>query len=189
MLEVASENTGLDDYTEKRLDYANFGIPEYWRFDPSGGQYHDTHMAGDRLLEGVYHSVSIIRTDETHYWGHSDVLNLDLCWENGRLRWWDPAALRYLETHDEEADGRIAERAGRLSAEAERDGENQARIAAEAERDGENQARIAAEAERDGENQARIAAEAERDRENQARIATEARLRALEAELDRRQRC
>ena len=31
VLEVASVNTGFQDYTGKRTDYAAFGVPEYWR--------------------------------------------------------------------------------------------------------------------------------------------------------------
>ena len=38
VLEIACENTGQDDHTEKRDAYAAFGVPEYWRFDPSGGR-------------------------------------------------------------------------------------------------------------------------------------------------------
>jgi hypothetical protein len=118
VLEVASKTTGFTDYNRKREDYAAFGIPEYWRFDPTSGQYHDAPLAGDRLIEGVYQPVEIIQAGEQHYWGHSDVLNLDLCWENGRLRWWDLMAERYLETHDEEADARIAAEARANEAEA-----------------------------------------------------------------------
>ena len=118
VLEVASKTTGFTDYNRKRKDYAAFGIPEYWRFDPTSGQYHDAPLAGDRLIEGVYQPVEIIQAGEQHYWGHSDVLNLDLCWENGRLRWWDLMAERYLETHDEEADARIAAEARANEAEA-----------------------------------------------------------------------
>ena len=44
-LEIASETTGHVDYTKKRHDYANFGVPEYWRFDASGGQHHDAPIA------------------------------------------------------------------------------------------------------------------------------------------------
>ena len=51
MLEVASPSTGRVDYTDKRRDYERFGILEYWRFDPSGGEYHDAALAGDRLVE------------------------------------------------------------------------------------------------------------------------------------------
>ena len=42
VLEVASRSTAETDYTDKRADYERFGIGEYWRFDPSGGEYHDT---------------------------------------------------------------------------------------------------------------------------------------------------
>ena len=108
VLEVASKSTGFIDYTRKRDDYAAFGIPEYWRFDPTQGQYHDAPLAGDHLVDGTYQPIEIIQTDEQHYWGHSDALTLDLCWEDGLLRWWDPAAGSYLETPDEEADARIA---------------------------------------------------------------------------------
>ena len=51
VLEVASRTTGETDYTDKRLDYERFGIAEYWRFDPSGGEYHDAALAGDRLAD------------------------------------------------------------------------------------------------------------------------------------------
>ncbi len=125
VLEVASVTTARNDYTVKREDYAAFGIPEYWRFDPTGGQRYDAPLAGDRLVDGVYQPINIIRTDDNRLWGNSDVLNLAVCWENGKLRWWDPSAGRYLETHDEEADARLA-------AEAQRDSERQARAEAEA---------------------------------------------------------
>ena len=132
VMEIASENTGQNDIKEKRDDYAGFGIPEYWRFDPSGGDYHGDPLAGDRLMDGVYQSIEINETDGQHQWGHSDVLNLDLCWEEGRLRWWDPVRRRYLETHDEEADARIAAEARAEAAEARANTEHEARIAAEA---------------------------------------------------------
>ena len=118
VLEVASESTGEADYRNKRNDYAAFGIPEYWRFDPSGGRRHDAALAGDRLAEGVYRPVEILEMGPGHLHGHSDALGLDLCWEDGRLRWWNPHAQRYLLTFDEEHDTRIAESAARTAAEA-----------------------------------------------------------------------
>ena len=139
VLEVASVSTARNDYTQKRQDYAAFGIPEYWRFDPTGGRRYDAPLAGDRLVEDGYQPINVIRTDENRLWGHSAVLNLDVCWEYGKLRWWDPEGGRYLETHEQEAEARIA-------AEAQQGRERQARIAAEAQQDRERQARIAAEA-------------------------------------------
>ena len=108
VLEVASKNTGRRDDTRKRAGYANYGVPEYWRFDPTGGRYHRTRLAGDRLVDDEYQPIIIHRVDDHRYWGHSAILNLDICWEYSQLRWYDPAAQRYLPTFDEEADARIA---------------------------------------------------------------------------------
>ena len=33
VLEIASQRTGREDSGDKRDDYADFVIPEYWRFD------------------------------------------------------------------------------------------------------------------------------------------------------------
>ena len=120
---AASESTRQEDYTGKRDDCAAFGIPEYWRFDPSGGRHHGAPLAGDRLAEGTYQPIDILETAPDHLYGHSDALNLDLCWEKGKLMWWDPATRRYLPTFDEESDARIAEAEARvreLEAELER---------------------------------------------------------------------
>ena len=119
VLEVASVTTGRQDYTDKRVDYAAFGVTEYWRFDSSGGQYYDAPLAGDRLDDGQYRPIEINRTDSSHLWGRSDILNLDICWEGGRLRWWDPATERYLLTFDETDDERVAAQARVRELEAE----------------------------------------------------------------------
>ena len=108
VLEIASLNTALNDYTSKRRDYAAYGIPEYWRFDNTGGDYYPAALAGDRLVGAEYQPIPIYGTKDVGYWGHRDALNLDLCWEHGQLRWYDPVAQRYLLTHDEEAEARIA---------------------------------------------------------------------------------
>ena len=50
VLEVASLSTAENDYTVKRVDYAALGVPEYWRFDPTGGDRYDVGLAGDRLV-------------------------------------------------------------------------------------------------------------------------------------------
>ena len=121
VLEVASLTTARNDYTRKREDYAAFGIPEYWRFDPTGGQRYDAPLAGDRLVDGAYQAIELAQVDDYRFWGHSDVLNLGVCWEHGRLRWWDPSAQRYLQTHEEEAEAKIAAESYRMAVEAARD--------------------------------------------------------------------
>ena len=122
VLEVASLTTAENDYTVKRVDYAAFGVPEFWRFDPTGGDRYDAALAGDRLLDGSYQPIDITQVDETHYHGRSEVLGLDICWEDTQLRWYDPAAQRYLLTFDETEDARIAaeQRVGELEAEVRR---------------------------------------------------------------------
>ena len=121
VLEIASVRTAENDYTNKRVDYANFGIPEYWRFDPTGGQRYDVALAGDRLVDEAYRSIEIVEVSPGHIRGHSDVLNLDLCWEHGRLRWYDTVAERYLTTYAEERATRMEEREARAAAETRAD--------------------------------------------------------------------
>ena len=110
VLEVASETTHEHDEGYKRNAYANMGVTEYWRFDNTGDWY-QTPLAGDVLVDGQYQPLPIRRTEEGYYRGHSPVLNLDLCWEDGLLRFWDPVGQRYLTTD-------LEERAARRAAEA-----------------------------------------------------------------------
>ncbi len=128
VLEVASLTTGETDYTDKRRDYESYGIPEYWRFDPSGGKYHDVALAGDRLVDGAYQPIETEWLDEDRCRGYSEFLGLYVCWEYGELRWYDPRTESYIRTHADEV-----ERADH--AEAEREREAAARREAEAELD------------------------------------------------------
>ena len=139
VLEVASVRTAENDVGPKRRDYETFGIPEYWRYDPTGGERYDAPLAGDRLVDGVYQPVEILELEPGHLHGYSEVLGLEACWDHGQLRWYNPAAGQHLLNFQEEIDARNeAER----QANAERDARNAAERQARAERD----ARIAAEA-------------------------------------------
>ena len=60
VLEVESRSTGRRDYTVKRGGYAGYGVREYWRFDPSGGKYHDAPLACDTLVDGKYERNEIV---------------------------------------------------------------------------------------------------------------------------------
>ena len=133
VLEVGSETTGRRDVETKRDGYAALGIPEYWRFDPSGGLYHRSPslpgaaLAGDRLVNGRYEPFPIYRTDEGDYRGHSPSLNLELRWESGELLWYDPVEHRYLPNYNEAID--VAE-GRRIAAEEQRDAAEEQRDAA-----------------------------------------------------------
>ena len=137
VLEVASPTTGVVDYTAKRRDYERYGVGEYWRFDPSGGEYHDAALAGDRLVDGRYEPIVIEILGDGSLRGYSEALGLYVCWEDGELRFYDPVAEDYLPGHEEERTGRLAAelRAGRERIRAEHE-----RIRAERERAGRQEA-------------------------------------------------
>ena len=116
VLEVASPSTAKIDTIDKRREYAELGIPEYWRFDHTG-ESHGTRLAGDRLVGQHYEPILLEELSPDVVQGRSDVLNLTLRWDNGDLHWIDPATNRHIPTFDDERKGRLAEREGRRSAE------------------------------------------------------------------------
>ena len=103
-LEVASKSTGVVDYTAKRDDYERYGVQEYWRYDPSGGEYHDAALAADRLVGGRYEPIAVEWLDADRCRGYSEVLELYVCWEYGELRFWDPASQDYIRTHQDDSE-------------------------------------------------------------------------------------
>ncbi len=139
VLEVASRSTGRRDYTVKREGYARYGVGEYWRFDPTGGRYHDAPIAGDRLVGGVYEPLEIVNEPDGRHWGYSEALGLELWWDNKELRFRDPVSGEFLPTPEELGAALESERAARDSADARAN-------AADARADAEQAARESAEA-------------------------------------------
>ena len=133
VLEIASHTNPENDEIGKRDYYERMQITEYWRFDHTGGQLYQSGLVGETIVNGEYQPIAINRTPEGNLRGHSNVLNLDLCWEDHRLRWWNPVEQCYLETHIEQI-------------QAFGEGEWKVRRAAEARADWERQERDAAEA-------------------------------------------
>ena len=176
VLEVASRSTGRRDYIDKRVIYADYGVVEYWRFDPTGGDFHDAPLAGDRLVDGEYQPIPIYALAGGGWRGYSEALGLELRWEMGQLRFWDPETGEYLpdliESYDR-TDNAVAQRDNAI---AQRDAEAAARRNTETQRDAEAAARRNAETQRDD-------AIAQRDAETAARRDAEQRLRELEARL------
>lgn len=121
-LEIASPTTGRRDYGIKRDDYERYGIQEYWRFDASGGDYHDAALAGDRLLDGRYEPIGIKEISDGMLRGYSAILDIFVCREDGELRFLNPETSQYLPTHHEsEARADAAEaRVAQLEAELRR---------------------------------------------------------------------
>ena len=139
VMEIGSPSTASNDLGSKRELYARLGALEYWRYDPSGGEHYGEPLVGERLVDGEYRRIEPMDDPEGNLRIHSPLLNLELCWEEDRLRFYDPVADRWLENNVEAlaradfaesradfaesradfAESRVeSERAARLSAEA-----------------------------------------------------------------------
>ena len=135
VLEVASKTTGKRDYEVKRERYAEMGVLEYWRFDPSGGEYHDAPLAGDSLSESVYTPFPIDELANGEIRGYSPILRLYMCWVSQRLLFFDHLKGEYLPDGFELMNQRDEAEERREQAEARRDEAEVRRDKAEAQRD------------------------------------------------------
>ena len=93
VLEIGSPSTASNDIGPKRDLYASLGVREYWRFDPTGGDHYGEPLVGENLVDGEYRRFETMeRAGRRGLQGHSPLLDLDLCWREGRLRFYEPAA-------------------------------------------------------------------------------------------------
>lgn len=120
VLEIASESTWRWDASGKRNIYAEMGVTEYWRFDPTGDCF-DPPLTGERLVNGEYRPIEVADDDDGILRGHSDVLGLDICVRDElELRLYDPVRGEWLMYYQEAQDALQFERAAREAAETER---------------------------------------------------------------------
>ena len=103
VLEVASPTTYRNDLRSKPVLYARVGIGEYWRFDPSGGNYYGSGLAGDTLVEGVYQPIELTTESDGMVWGYSPALDLCMCGKDNRLSFYDRKTGLYLRSIGEES--------------------------------------------------------------------------------------
>ncbi len=96
-LEVASDSTKRVDINRKPAIYARVGVPEFWRFDPTGGRYYGFPLNGLRLAGGEYRQIDLTTEPDGILKGYSEELELSLAWDDGWPRFYDPAAGAYLE--------------------------------------------------------------------------------------------
>ena len=117
VLEVASPSTAKIDTVDKRREYAELGIPEYWRFDHTG-ESHGARLVGDRLVGDRYEPIQLEELSADVIQGHSEALDLILRWDQGQLAWIDPETDEHIPTFDGEREGRLAAEAAQRAAEA-----------------------------------------------------------------------
>ena len=121
VLEIGSASTARTDLGTKRDLYARLGVGEYWRFDGTGGDFYREPLAGEYLVNGEYQRFDLSGEAEGLLWGHSPTLNLDLCWEAGRLRFYDPSTGIWLLNQMEQHSARRAAESALEVAESARD--------------------------------------------------------------------
>ena len=132
-MELASGSTWRRDMREKRDIYAEMGVTEYWRFDPTSS-YFSPPLIGETLVDGEYTRIELSSGGDGSHRGHSTVLGLDICaLPNGDMRFYDPFSEQWLRTHAEEMAARQAAEAARREAEEAKAREMAARQAAEEE--------------------------------------------------------
>ena len=188
VLEITSKWTRGEDEGRKKRLYERLGVREYWQFDPTG-DYLDPILKGRELApDGKYRDLVLKERDGVLC--HLSLMGLELCLEDGRLYYFDPARKVRLLTDDEREDARQQAEDARHRAEDARQRAEDARQRAE-----ETALTIQAERDREvhlrrKETTARQSAEAERDREQRlrreesaARQAAEARIAELERQL------
>ena len=131
VMEIASHSTRNADLVGKRRLYAELGIGEYWRYDQTGGDFYGEPLVGERLVDGEYQQLQMREDEDGRLWARSDALNLDLYWDDGELRFWNPVTEEWLLKPREERAGRLEERAGRLAEQAARQAAEERAAAAE----------------------------------------------------------
>ena len=120
-LEIASESTRRNDVENKPGIYARIGVPEYWMFDPTGGNYYGQPLTGFSLVGGVYRPVELTGEPDGVLKGYSEVLGLSFCWDEGWPRFYDPSTGLYLENWREAQAARRAAESALGAVESERD--------------------------------------------------------------------
>ena len=119
VIEVASISTYRRDAAGKREIYRQIGVPEYWRLDPTGGDFHGQPIIGERLVEGRYEPFPVDEYGDGSAGVTSPILNLEFRWRDGRFHIHDPATGVAYE-HPLDVSERMRESNAELQAEVDR---------------------------------------------------------------------
>lgn len=101
VLEITSQITQKEDQEIKPNLYAALGVQEYFQYDPTG-DYLNPQLQGSRLVSGNYQPITVTKQQNEQLSLTSEVLQLELKLQSGKLRFYDPAAGEMLLTHEEQ---------------------------------------------------------------------------------------
>ena len=110
VVEVASPSTAENDLGPKRDLYAELGIAEYWRFDPTGGELYGQPLAGERLIDSEYQPYALQVGDDGSVRGYSEVLDVDFYWDGQEFDVLDPETGKTIDKLEIEREARQADR-------------------------------------------------------------------------------
>ena len=118
-IEVASRSTRRNDMLRKRDLYQRIGVPEYWRFDPTGGRHYGQPIIGEHLVNEHYEQFPLVEYGDGMVGAASPLLNLEFRWDGQRFQVHDPATGAEYE-HWQQANTRLEADNARLLAEVRR---------------------------------------------------------------------
>ena len=110
VMEIASPTTYENDLGHKRDMYAELGITEYWRFDPTGGDFYGQPLAGERLVDGEYQPFEMLVDDDGSVIGYSELLDLSFYWDGNEFDVLDPETGKTIDKYEVEREARQTER-------------------------------------------------------------------------------
>lgn len=110
VMEIASPTTYENDLGHKRDMYAELGVTEYWRFDPTGGDFYGQPLAGERLVDGEYQPYELRVDDDGSAIGYSELLDLNFYWDGDEFDVLDPETGRTIDKYEVEREARQADR-------------------------------------------------------------------------------
>ena len=114
VVEIASPSTYRNDMGRKRDIYQMLRVPEYWRFDPTGGGMFGQAVIGERLIEEQYEKLPLLQYDDGTVGSTSPMLNLNFRYQGNELfTIHDPETGREYE-HPEQRAARLEEENRRL---------------------------------------------------------------------------
>ena len=114
VVEIASPSTYRNDMGRKRDIYQTLLVPEYWRFDPTGGEMFGQAVIGERLAAGQYERLPLLQYDDGAIGSTSPMLNLNFRYRGNELfTIHDPETGREYE-HPEQRAARLEEENRRL---------------------------------------------------------------------------
>ena len=125
VFEISSNSTRSEDFKKKLGLYAQFGVPEYYIFDPEQMNAAKAWTVF-HLVDGTYQRQAIVNGRI-----FSPELGLEIVQEGQTLRFFDPATQQFLPSNEELSLAYQLAETARQQAEAERDVEATARQQAE----------------------------------------------------------